>query len=176
MQHRIRAAMAADQAPLLQGIVEADESYVGGKPRYKLTTNKRGRGTDKTPVIGAVERNGNVAATVADNTNGRSVMAFVKDKVDPQGSILISDEYGAYNAIRKFMLHFVINHQRGWVDREIHTNTIEGFWSLIKRAWYGSHHHYMKRYMPLFIAESCWKYNNRRADNQFGLFIRGCFA
>ena len=68
MQHRIRAAMAADQAPLLQGIVEADETYVGGKPRYKLTTNKRGRGTDKTPVIGAVERNGNVAATVADNT------------------------------------------------------------------------------------------------------------
>ena len=176
MQQRIRAAMAADQAPLLQGIVEADETYVGGKPRYRLKTNKRGRGTDKTPIIGAIERNGKVAAQVADDTTGRSILSFIKRNVDRDGSILISDEYGAYHNVRKHMPHFVINHSRGWVDGEIHTNTIEGFWALIKRAWYGSHHHYTKRFMPLFVAESCWKYNHRRTENPFGSFLRSCFA
>ena len=58
------------------------------------------------------------------------------------------------------MPHVVIDHRYGYVnpfDREIHTNTIEGFWSLIKRAWYGTHHHYSRRYMPLFIGEACWE-------------------
>ena len=177
MQQRIRAAMAADQAPLLQGIVEADETYVGGKPRYpRNPNNKRGRGTDKVPVLGAVERGGNVAATVSGDVKGRSILAFIKDNVDPQGSMLISDEFQAYRNIRRHMPHSVVNHRRGWVDGLTHTNTIEGFWSLIKRAWSGSHHHYTKRFMPLFIAESCWKYNHRRADNLFGSFLRGCFA
>ena len=174
MQQRIRAAMAADQAPLLQGIVEADETYVGGRPRYP--TNKRGRGTDKVPVLGVVERGGNVAAAVSEDVTGRSILSFVKANVDPAGSMLITDEFRAYRVIRQHMPHSVINHRRGWVDGLTHTNTIEGFWSLIKRAWYGSHHHYTKRFMPLFIAESCWKYNNRRSADAFGIFLRGCFA
>ena len=78
--------------------------------------------------------------------------------------------------IRRHMPHSVVNHRRGWVDGLTHTNTIEGFWSLIKRAWYGSHHHYTKRFMPLFIAESCWKYNHRKDTNAFALFVRGRFA
>ena len=79
MQQRIRAAMAADQAPMLQGIVEADETYVGGKPRKSNKRdddkpNKRGRGTKKTPVIGAVERGGQVVARVADDLSGKGIV------------------------------------------------------------------------------------------------------
>jgi hypothetical protein len=101
---------------------------------------------------------------------------FLKDTVDPQGSLLITDEYRAYNAANNIFQRAVINHQKAYADGDTHTNTIEGFWSLIKRAWYGSHHHYTKRYMPLFVAETCWKYNNRKNSDPFSSFMRGCFA
>ena len=61
------------------------------------------------------------------------------------------------------------------MDGWLHTNTIEGFWALIKRAWYGSHHHYSRKYMPLFIAETSWKYNERKNPDVFGTFLRGVF-
>ena len=181
MQQRIRAAMAADQAPMLQGIVEADETYVGGKPRKGNKRdddkpNKRGRGTKKTPVIGAVERGGQVAARVADDLSGKGIVSFLRETVDPAGTLLITDEYKAYNAARANYRHAVINHSIAYADGDTHTNTIEGFWALIKRAWYGSHHHYSRRWMPLFIAESSWKYNHRGDGDGFGSFMRGCFA
>jgi len=181
MQQRIRAAMAAEQGPMLQGIVEADETYVGGKPRKGNNRdddrpNKRGRGTRKTPVIGAVERNGQVTAKVANDLTGKGILHFIKGAVEPRGSVLITDENKAYNAVRSIMPHAVINHSVAYADGDTHTNTIEGFWALLKRAWYGSHHHYRKRYMPLYIAEACWKYNERKNDNAFGSFVRGCMA
>ena len=158
MQQRIRAAMAADQAPMLQGIVEADETYVGGKPRKGNkrdddNPNKRGRGTKKTPVIGAVERGGQVAARVADDLSGKGIVSFLRETVDPAGTLLITDEYKAYNAARANYRHAVINHSIAYADGDTHTNTIEGFWALLKRAWYGSHHHYTRHWMPLFVAE-----------------------
>ncbi len=73
--------------------------------------------------------------------------------------------------------HASVNHSKGaYANGSTHTNTIEGFWSLLKRAWYGSHHHYRKCYTPLYVAEACWKYNRRKDDNAFGTFMRGCFA
>ena len=60
-------------------------------------------------------------------------------------------------------------------DTLIHTNTIEGFWALIKRAWYGSHHHYTRRYMPLFVGEAAWKYNHRKQADPFEDFLQACF-
>ncbi len=181
MQQRIRAAMAAEQAPMLQGIVEADETYVGGKPRKgnkrdNDKPNKRGRGTKKTPVIGAVERGGRVAACVTDDLSGKGIVQFLKNTVDPAGTILITDEYKAYNAAKASYVHAIINHSVAYSDGETHTNTIEGFWALIKRAWYGSHHHYGRHWMPLFVAESAWKYNHRNDRDGFGSFMRGCFA
>ncbi len=82
MQQRIRAAMASGQLPLLKGIIEADETYVGGRPRRRKNRkddqkNKRGRGTKKTPVLGAVQRSGNVTACVAEDTTGRSIIDFL---------------------------------------------------------------------------------------------------
>ena len=181
MQQRIRAAMTTDQDTLLQGIVEADETYVGGKPRRTNrkddhTPNTPGRGTKKTAVIGAVERGGQVVAQVAKDLSSRGIMRFLKDAVDPDGSLLITDEYKGYNAVASLMHHAVINHAKQYADGLIHTNTIEGFWALIKRAWYGSHHHYSNLYLPLYIAETCWKYNERKNPNAFSAFLRGCVA
>ena len=181
MQQRIRAAMAADQAPMLQGIVEADETYVGGKPRKGNKRDddkpsKRGRGTSKTPVIGAVERGGQVAARVAHDLSGKGIVRFLKQTVNPAGTLLITDEYKAYNAAKANYRHAVINHSVAYADGETHTNTIEGFWALIKRAWYGSHHHYSGQWMPLFVAESSWKYNHRGDSDGFGSFLQGAMA
>ena len=165
MQTRICAEMASQENVFLQGVIEADETYVGGKPRKPNKTgdskSKRGRGTKKTPIIGAIQRGGEVVARVANDLSGRGILQFLKDFVNPNGSILMTDEYGAYNAV-KTMPHRTINHQEVFVDGEVHTNTLEGFWSLLKRAWYGSHHQYRRRFTLLYIAEACYKYNHRK--------------
>ena len=181
VMHRIRAAMLTEEGSLLHGVVEADETYVGGKPRKGNrrsddTPGPRGRATSKTPVIGAVERGGRVAAEVAGSLKGPSVLRFIQSNVDPDGSLLITDEFTGYRGVRDFMPHAVIKHAEQYVDGETHTNTIEGFWSLLKRAWYGSHHHYSKRWMPLYIAEATWKYNHRKSGDAFSGFMRECFA
>lgn len=176
MMQRIRTAMAADsdQERLLHGIVEADETYVGGKPRKGNKRdddkpNKRGRGTKKVPVIGAVERGGRVVARVANpgDLSAKGIGKFLSRFVDRAGTILITDEYKGYNRVSETMLHSVICHAKAYADGQIHTNTIEGFWALIKRAWYGSHHHYSRKYMPLYIAETCYKYNRRSSSTVF---------
>lgn len=181
MMQRIRTAMAADpdQERLLHGIVEADETYVGGKPRKGNkrdddTPNKRGRGTDKAAVLGVVERGGRVVAKVAKpgDLSAKGIAKFIGTHVDPAGTLLISDEYAGYNRVSETMLHAVVCHAREYAIGQTHTNTIEGFWALVKRAWYGSHHHYSRKYMPLYIAEACYKYNRRRSSNAFGDSLR----
>lgn len=180
MMHRIRIAMAKDtkQNELLHGIVEADETYVGGKPRKftkhndkngKGTGLKRGRGTKKTPVIGVVERYGRVVAEKAKGgkLNWNMLSAFIKKNVDCMSSILMTDEYRGYSQASKIISHSVINHGECYVDGMTHTNSIEGFWALLKRAWYGQHHHYSDKYISLYISEACYKYNNRRNEGSF---------
>ena len=179
MQQRIRAAMASKERHILKDIVEVDETYVGGKPRRNKGDDddppKRGRGTKKTPVIGAVERDGAVVARVADDLSGRGILRFIKDTVDIAETILVTDEYPAYSILDSIMARVSVNHSKRYVDGDVYTNTIEGFWSHLKRAWFGQHHHYSKGYMPLYIAEACWKYNRRDNDNAFETFMRGCF-
>ena len=110
MQQRIRAAMAGDDRALLQGIIEADETYLGGKPRHKDKNNKRGRGASgKTSVVGAVQREGEVRAAVTDDTKGVTVLGFIEESVEIQESSLITDEYAAYTNAYKLMPHRVIN-------------------------------------------------------------------
>ena len=88
----------------------------------------------------------------------------------------MTDEWKGYSGVKNFMNHAVVNHNTAYVEGSTHTNTIEGFWSLLKRAWYGSHHHYGIPYTLLYLAEACWKYNERRNVDPFGIFIRGCFV
>ena len=110
-------------------------------------------------------------AQVADDLSAKGVLEFIKRAINPlDTSVLVTDENAAYNAVRRIMGHCVIRHSERYVDGAIHTNTIEGVWSLLKRAWYGSHHHYTKQYTPLYVAEACFKYNHRKDDNAFGSF------
>ena len=183
MQQRIRAEMACEQGDLLHGIVEADETYVGGRPRKgnkreddEPKTHLRGRGTDKTPIIGMVERGGKVVAKVASDLTGKGVLHFIKQNLDPAGSMLITDEYRAYRVVSKFVNHGVIKHKERYADGMTHINTIEGFWANLKRAWFGTHHRYSKNYTPLYVAEACYKYNHRRNPNIFGSFLQGAMA
>ena len=175
---RIRAEMAnLEGNTLLKGIVEADETYIAGKPRKPnkkddTEPSKRGRGTDKDAIIGAVERGGNVVAQLVSNVSGRTILDFIKRAVNTDESTLITDEFRSYNKLAEVMHHEVINHSQQFVDGDKHTNTIEGFWSLLKRAWYGTHHHYTTGYTPLYIAERCYVYNNRHRDNIFWKFLR----
>ena len=177
MQQRIRQAMATDESALLQGIIEADETYVGGKPRSKRKNNKRGRGTRKVPVIGAVQRQGRVRAEVTDDTQGETLLQFIQRVIHPSDAVLITDAYRAYRQAGAVVPHAVVDHQQGYVhpqDAGVHINTIEGFWAYLKRAWYGTHHRYTRRWMPLFVAEACWKYNHREDHDGFHGFLRAC--
>ena len=174
---RIRAEMAKKGSNvLLQGIIEADETYIGGKPRKPnkkadAEPAKRGRGTDKDAIIGAVQRGGKVVAQLARDLTGRTILDFIRRAVKVQDSELMTNEYNAYLALGRDMKHHIINHQEQFVDGDVHTNTIEGFWSLLKRAWYGLHHHYWTEYTPLYVAEACYKYNYRSIDSIFDKFV-----
>ena len=172
---RIRAELSKDSL-LLNGIIEADETYIGGKPRKANKKEdrepaKRGRGTQKTAILGAVERGGKVVAQVAEQLTGRSILSFIKRVVNTDTSTLMTDEFTAYLQLADVLKHEIINHQEQYVDGEKHTNTIEGFWSLLKRAWYGQHHHYSRGYTPLYVAEACYKYNYRNIDSIFDKFV-----
>ena len=176
----IRAEMVKETNALtLQGIVETDETYVGGKPRK---TNKkedrepatRGRGTEKDAILGAVARGGKVVAKLATELTGRYILEFIRKHVEMAKSELMTDEFKAYLTVAREMKHQIVHHDVQFVEGDKHTNTIEGFWSLLKRAWYGSHHHYSTEFTPLYVAEACYKYNYRNHDNIFGKFVTEC--
>lgn len=175
---RIRRAMAEpEQRNLLQGLVEMDETYVGGKPRKGNDrgggTSKRGRGTDKTPVVGMAERGGIVKTKVIkDHKLTRKVLsAIVRASVDTATSTLITDEYSGYNDIIRFMSHEVVNHQVRYVDGDWHTNTLEGFWSLFKRGFIGQYHQLSVRHMGKYFDEFCYRHNYRDHADLFALTI-----
>ena len=174
----IRTEMGKDNV-LLQGIVEADETYIGDKHKKDYDKEagepkKRGRGTSKDVVLSAVARRGKVIAELVPNATGETIKNFIKKHVKTDDAKLYTDQYRGYNAIGREMEHETLNRSRHWEKGELHTNTIEGFWSFVKRAWYGSHHHYSTRYTPLYLAEACYK-DNYRDENIFAKLITECF-
>ena len=183
MAMRIREAMSGD-TEMLSGIVEADEAYIGGKPRKpnnhgpndpKPPAAKRGRGTKKLPIIGAVERGGKVIARPSEKTDSFALTEFIRSNVE-QDALLITDNYPAYNRLDRMMRRAVIDHSVQYVDGMVHTNTIEGFWSLLKRAWYGQHHHYSRIWAVAYVIEACFKYNARNQTNPFGRFLQSAMG
>ena len=179
MAMRIREAMV-DKDAFLFGIVEADETYLGGKPRKSDRNDddppKRGRGTKKIPVIGAVARKGKVVAQPSPRVTAKTLKAFLTRHVKADDAVLITDEYPGYNRMGEWVPHETINHTLTYVEGMIHTNTIEGFWSLVKRAIFGQHHHYSKHHAAAYIVEACFKYNNRTDANPFESFMRAAVA
>lgn len=192
MMHRVRAAMK-DDGKLLAGIVEMDETYVGGKPRRfdkkdddDNTPSLRGRGTKKTPVVGAVERGGRVKAKPVDKEEmtGEDMQRYIRQFMDTKNSVLNTDEYPGYNSANKVVLHRRCNHKAGYVTRDlftgqfgaIHTNTIESFWAIVKRSIYGQFHHVSKKYLPLYLNELSYRYNQRNQEKPWGLEGILCLA
>lgn len=179
MCHKVRAALI--EAPeKLGGIVEVDETFIGGlaKNRHK---DKRGDGSGgtggvgKAVVAGAVKRKGNVIARVVANVQADTLTAFIREAVSDRVSLLCTDQWVGYKHLHKDFPHATIDHARGqYVVGAVHTNTIEGFWSLIKRGMVGTFHKVSKKYLPLYVAEFQFRYNNRDNADIFGEAIKGC--
>ena len=175
---QVRKAMTqADQRNLLTGLVEMDETYIGGKPRKGSgggTPNKRGRGTKKTPVVGMVERGGKIKAKVVKDKKltAKRLNTLVRENVDIDNSVLMTDEYRGYLGVSRFMPHETINHQCWYVEGYKHTNTIESFWSLLKRGIVGQFHKVSIRHLPRYVDEFCYRHNNRQHPDLFGLTIQ----
>jgi transposase-like protein len=180
MCHRIRAGLADEKFQKLVGIVEVDETFVGGKAKNRHK-DKRGDGSGgtggsgKAIVAGAVRRKGNVVARVVENVRASTLTEFVREAVSTKVSLLCTDQWGGYNALHKEFPHARVDHAAGqYVVGAVHTNTIEGFWSLIKRGVVGTFHKVSPKYLPLYVAEFQFRYNNRENDDIFGEAVRGC--
>ena len=166
---QIRKAMTQrGTRELLVGIIEMDETWVGGKPRKGRDKPKRGRGTKKPPVIGAVERGGKVRAkaTHKNKMKGRDLRAFVRETVDVEAAHLITDEYKGYLGMSRLLPHSVIRHASWYVDGNVHTNTIEGFWALLKRGMFGQFHSVSRKHLQRYVDEFCYRYNLRQAKGE----------
>ena len=179
---QIRKAMAqAEQRQMLLGIVEMDETYVGGKPRKGSgKPTKRGRGTDKTPVVGAVERGGRVTAKATQKMKlkGKHLRSFVRDRIKTDQAMLVTDEYKGYIGMGRVLPHAVVKHSQTYVDGFRHTNTIEGFWALLKRGLFGQFHSVSPRHLQRYVDEFCFRYNLRgfEADEMFTYTIYRCLG
>ena len=173
---RIRKAMIeTKQRELLQGIVEMDETYIGGKPRKGIARQnpKRGRGTSKTPVVGMAERNGSVRAEVIHSRklDNRTLSSLVRKNIDVSSTKLITDEYTGYIGMSRIVRHEVVNHTVWYVDGYKHTNSIEGFWALLKRGITGQYHKVSIKHLPKYLDEFCYRYNNRENEDLFGMTL-----
>jgi transposase-like protein len=166
MCHKVRTALVEDVGQL-GGIVEVDETFVGGKAKNRHIgkrggPGRGGMGSGKIPVAGAVSRKGNVVARVVDNVRVDTLTSFVRESVSTRVSLLCTDQWVGYNRLGKDYPHAVVDHAKGqYVVGAVHTNTIEGFWSLIKRGMIGTYHKVSRKYLPLYVAEFQFRYNNR---------------
>jgi transposase-like protein len=214
MGHKIRSLMAIENKEIeLSGILEMDETYVGGKPRkfndgttsdvrqawkipeldnrikelkeagIKLKRGrgnpaksdvlpKRGRGTSKIPVVGIVSRNGDVIAEVMRKTSYSDLKKLVNKYVDKEDSIMITDEYKGYNRFSEIIEHIKIDHQKLYSYKGVNTNSIESFWAIVKRGIIGQYHQVSLKYLPDYVNEFVFKYNNRTNDDMFETLVK----
>lgn len=165
MLHRIRKCFGIENNNDLNNTVELDETYVGGKNKNRHADKKvehsQGRcGQDKTPVFGMVERKGKLNAMVVKDTSCETLTAevvrFVKE------AIIYTDEWRGYNSLKQLFQHEIVKHKEyEYVRENVYTNTIEGFWSLLKRGVIGIYHYISKSHLQKYVDEFVYRYNTR---------------
>jgi transposase-like protein len=163
--HRIRAAMSDASAEMLKGIVEVDETYVGGKRRSVGSGYKK----NKTIVVGAVQRGGPIRLRTETRNDRRALHGFIHAFVDDKAEAIYTDTARAYEGIADDdTRHETVNHtQEEWVRADVHTNTVEGVWSLFKRSIVGSYHQLSAKHMDAYLDEMAWRFNNRKNEYLF---------
>lgn len=164
MAHRIRLAMKCEPlAGAMNGIVEVDEAYVGGKPRPGTGPHKRGRGTKKAPILVLVERGGKAHCKHIDHVSAANLKGAIKTCVAETATIH-TDEFPSYVGIGKHFAggHEIIRHNQGEYSRgDVHTNTAESYFALLKRGVHGTFHHISKRHLHRYCSEFEFRWNIR---------------
>ncbi len=163
MAHRIRYAMEQKvRNKKLKGIIEVDETYIGGKGK-----GKRGRGSQKkTPVFSLVERKGKVRSFPVERVTAKNLKEIIRNNVD-KTSTVITDEFKSYCGLGKeYPIHYVVNHgKKEYVNGIANTNTIEGYFSILKRGIIGVYQHVGKQHLHRYLAEFDFRYNNRQVND-----------
>jgi transposase-like protein len=169
--HRIRSAMQDESGELLTGIVEADETYIGGK--RKGFANKReaarGRMENKSVVVGAIQRGGKLRVRVVPDASAENVQGFLRDVVADDAEAIYTDSHRSYRGIADANTrHEYVDHSRDeWVRGDVHTNSVESAWSLFDRAIIGSYHKLSRKHLPAYLDEFAFRFNNRNNPHLF---------
>lgn len=150
-----------EPAEQLDGTVEIDETYVGGKEANKPMSKRIKGGKGKAPVIGMVERGGQVIARHIPDTEKKTMLPLIHAAV-AKGTTVCTDELSAYTSLRRVYDHQTVKHGASeYVRGMIHTNSIEGFWSLLKRGIIGIYHFTSEKHLQKYVDEFAYRYNSR---------------
>ena len=163
--HRIREAMKEEQTPLT-GVVEIDETYVGGKVIRRGDRRKPRK--EKDVVLGMVERGGKVRTMhigKGNDVNRKALEPLLLANIDTKNTRLITDAHRAYAVIRRYLPHDVIRHESEYVRGDIHTQNIEGYWSIVKRGIYGVFQHVDAGYLGNYLNEFEFRFNSRKISD-----------
>jgi transposase-like protein len=174
----IRSRLDEDNDPF-SGNVEVDETYFGGKAenmhKDKKEGMKRGRGSqNKTPIVGMVERKGRIRAIVVPNVKAETLIPLIEDTIEPLSRVH-TDEFNVYDTLEASgYQHEQISHSaKVYVIGDVHTQTIDGFWSLIKRGIGGVYHQVSPNYLQHYVNEYAFRYNHRNdVTPMFRTFLR----
>lgn len=174
MLHRIRLAMKAGSFDKIDGIAEIDETFIGGLAKNMHAKKRREQitgtgGHNKSIVIGALERGGNVRAQVIPDRTGKTLQGFIKENVK-KDSMVFTDSHLSYAATRWSFEHGMTDHTLGqYVNGQIHTNGIENFWALLKRSIKGTYISIDPKHLLAYVDERVFAFNNRK-DSDFDRF------
>jgi len=169
MMNLIRNQIMAQDDDALEGDVEADETYMGGRAREWPKRSREYHASRKVPVFGAVERGGRVRAKVMDFNAAADVRPLVHDFIKSDSRLFTDDSHLYRGMDKTFADHQSIKHiAKIYVDGDVHTQTIDGFFSTLKNGIRGSYHAVSRKWLQGYLNEYAWRYNHR--DDDLGMF------